>query len=162
NGLGPLRPHAELLPRGAIFLLSLPLLCAIYLIAGAALPGWAGTLAQLGLAGVVIAWSPTNFEQGLFKARLGSDQGTRFLEDIRAGKRLVYILHRHQWLIPGWHDEGIPNVHYVQMANGMRLLRQAGVPGFAELQDGLPPSNEVIVYELGKRTRFAMAPPFIW
>jgi hypothetical protein len=127
-------------------LLSLPLLCGIYLILGEGLTPLAGRIAQIALAALVLAWSPINFEQGLREARYGHEQGMRFVEDLKAGKPLPYLMQRYQWLIPGWHGKGIYPYFYAQMADGMQLLREAGVPNFANLQIDLPPSDVVILY----------------
>jgi len=127
-------------------LLSLPLLCCIYLILGEGLAIPAGRIAQIGLAALVLAWSSTNFEQGLREARYGHEQGRRFLADMKTGKPLPYLMQRYQWLIPGWHGNGIHPMFYAQMADGMQLLRDAGVGNFANLEIDLPPSNLVVLY----------------
>jgi hypothetical protein len=127
-------------------LLSLPLLCCIYLVLGEGLAPFAGRFAQITLAGLVLAWSSTNFEQGFQVARYGHEQGLRFLEDVKEGKPLPYLMQRYQWLIPGWHGNGILPMHYVQMADGMQLLRDAGVANFANLEIDLPPSDLVVLY----------------
>jgi hypothetical protein len=126
-------------------LLSLPLLCCIYLTVGEGPTIFAGSIAQLALAALVLAWSPTNFKEGLRTARYGHEQGVRFQEDIKTGKPLPYLMHRYQWLIPGWHGNGIFPVHFAQMAEGMRLLHDAGVGNFAQLQTDLPPSDLVVL-----------------
>jgi hypothetical protein len=41
-------------------------------------------------------------------------------------------------------------VHFTQMAEGMRLLRDAGVANFANLQTDLPPSDLVVLYPKNK------------
>ncbi len=65
---------------------------------------------------------------------------------MKAGKPLPYLMHRYQWLIPGWHGEAIRPMYYKQMAEGMCLLHDAGVGNFANLQIELPPSELVVLY----------------
>jgi hypothetical protein len=141
SGMGP---YACFLGRYS--LLSMPVLAAVYLVAGESLSSRLGTIVQFGLAAVLVACLPVNYEQGLRDARLGSLLGSRFLADVEAGKPLAYVLHRNQWLIPSWDGPAYNSEAYLHADTGLRLLHQEGVPNFANLRVDLPPSEMIIVY----------------
>jgi hypothetical protein len=149
-------PHACFLGRYS--LLSMPALAAIYLIAGEYLDPRARTIAQFGLAAVIVACTPVNYEQGFEDARLGRLLGTRFLADVQAGKPLPYVLHRNQWMIPGWDGPAFNSLAYLDADSGLRLLHDAGVPNFVNLRVDLPPSDLELVYSAGARPKETSAP----
>jgi hypothetical protein len=128
-------------PRYA--LLSLPFLCAIYLVVGMEPIGWVGKLAQFTIAGLVLLWSPDNFHEGVVAARHVHEKNRRFLEDMSAGKPLMYVIHHHRWWVPhGWSWSA-----YLDMQQGMRLMHDAKRPGFAQLSLDWPEVNQEIVYD---------------
>src|SRR5262249_2527720 len=139
SGMGP---YACLLGRYS--LLSMPALAAVYLILGNSLRQ--GTIAQFGLLTVLAVWSPFNFQQGLIASRLVPRLRARFMAAVSAGKPLPYVPQRKQWLIPSWDGPAFGSLAYLHADSGLRLLREAGFPNFANLQIDLPPSELAIVY----------------
>jgi hypothetical protein len=122
-------------------LLSVPFLCAVYLILG--MSPVAGKAAQFMLAALILFWSPDNIHEGVSVARRVHEKNRRFLEDMSAGKPLMYVIHHHRWWIPhGWNWSA-----YLEMEHGMRLFHDANRPGFAQMRLDWPQVDQEIVFD---------------
>jgi hypothetical protein len=134
-------PRFCLEPRYAI--LSLPFLCAVYLIIGVTLRPWSGKIGQLLLCSLVVFWSPQNFTQGWLDARWYHQKNERFVADMNAGKPLTYLIYRHRWWVPmPWM---LPL--YTDMERGMRSLHDADKTGFAKVNLNWPDFDRVTVFQ---------------
>src|SRR5262249_7572676 len=123
--------------------LSVPFLCAVYFIIGMTPFEGAAKAAQFVLAGLILFWSPDNFHQGVMVARHVHEKNRRFLEDMSAGKPLMYVIHHHRWWVPhGWSWAA-----YQDMERGMRLFHDAKKPGFAQLSLDWPQVDREIVFD---------------
>jgi hypothetical protein len=124
-------------------LLSVPFLCAVYFIIGMApLPALSKAV-QFLLAALVLLWSPDNLREGVVLARHMHEKNRRFLQDMNAGKPLMYVIHHHRWWVPhGWSWSA-----YLEMKRGMELFHDAKWPAFAQMRLDWPEVNQEIVFE---------------
>jgi hypothetical protein len=127
-------------------ILSLPFLCAAYLVLEIA-PAPAGKAAQFLLTGIVLFWSWDNFRDGVADARYVHEKNRRFMEDMSAGKPLMYVIHHHRWWVP----QPWSLIAYNEMETGMGLLHDAGKPGFAQMSLGWPSFEPRVVFDATNR-----------
>jgi hypothetical protein len=136
-------PNSCLEPRYGI--LSLPFLCALYLIIGVTLPRLTSKIGQFLLCSLIVFWSAENFRYGWLDAQWYHQKNERFLADMNAGKPLMYLIYRHRWWVPmPW---TLPL--YTDMERGMRSLHDANKAGFAKVNLNWPDFDRVMVFQSG-------------
>jgi hypothetical protein len=136
-------PKFCLEPRYGI--LSLPFLCAVYLIMGLTLPPLTAKIGRFLFCSLIVFWSADNFTHGWLDARWYHEKNERFLADMNTGKPLMYLIYRHRWWIPmPW-----SSYLYTDMETGMRSLHDANHTGFAKISLDWPELDRVIVFQRG-------------
>src|SRR5262249_15651372 len=81
--------------------------------------------------------------EGGFMPRNMHEKNRRFLEDMSAGKPLMYVIHHHRWWVPhAWSWSA-----YSDMERGLRLFHDAKRPAFAQLAPDWPQVDQEIMFD---------------